>query len=194
MSDSFITQCLQFKRPGPKNTAATLEHAAARARELGIKKIVLASNTGKTVREALNFFDPAEFELISVGQVVGFSEPNVQAMVEADRAELLAKGIKIVNAAHAFGSVGRGVRNKVGSFQVDEIMAFTLRLMGQGYKVCIEIGLMAVDAGLVRTDEDIICIAGTGRGADTAVALRPSNSHTCLETKVHEIIAKPWNP
>jgi hypothetical protein len=70
-------------------------------------------------------------------------------------------------------------------------MANTLRLFGQGMKVVCEITLMATDAGLVRTDEDIIVIGGTSRGADTAVVLRPVNSEDFFDLKVREILCKP---
>ena len=63
--------------------------------------------------------------------------------------------------------------------------------MGQGMKVVIEITVMAADAGLVRTDEDIIAVGGSGRGADTAVVLRPVNSNDFFDLKVKEILCKP---
>ena len=50
---------------------------------------------------------------------------------------------------------------------------------------------MAADAGLARTDEDVIIIAGTGRGADTAVVLTPVNSTNIFDLKVKEILCKP---
>lgn len=50
---------------------------------------------------------------------------------------------------------------------------------------------MAADAGLVRVDEDIIAIGGTGRGADTALVLAPSYVHRFFNTRVKEIICKP---
>jgi len=43
---------------------------------------------------------------------------------------------------------------------------------------------------LVRTDEDIIAIGGSGRGADTAVVLRPVNSNTFFDLKVKEILCQ----
>jgi hypothetical protein len=67
----------------------------------------------------------------------------------------------------------------------------TLRMFGQGMKVACEIAAMAADAGLVRTDEEIIAIGGTGRGADTAVVLQPSYVHRLFNLKVKEIICKP---
>jgi hypothetical protein len=58
-------------------------------------------------------------------------------------------------------------------------------------KVVIEITVMAADAGLVRTDEDIIAIGGSGRGADTAVVLKPVNSNDFFDLKIKEILCKP---
>lgn len=194
MSDSFITQTLHFKTRGQANTEAVLRQAAARARELGIKKVLVATCSGRTAELALEHFDPQEFELIAVRHVPGFTEPNAQEMTEDTTQALLRAGVKILTAAHAFGGVGRGIRNKLGSYQVDEIMAFTLRMLGQGVKVGVEMGYMAADAGLVRTDEDVLTIAGTARGADAAMIIKPANSARCLECRVREIIAKPWNP
>ena len=75
-----------------------------------------------------------------------------------------------------------------------EIIADTLRIFGHGMKVACEITMMAADGGLVRTDEDVIAIAGTGgegRGADTAIVLKPVNSHDFFDLKVKEILCKP---
>ena len=41
------------------------------------------------------------------------------------------------------------------------------------------------------TDEDVIAIGGTGRGADTAVVLSPVNSQDFLDLKIKEILCKP---
>jgi hypothetical protein len=86
------------------------------------------------------------------------------------------------------------VRNKIGTYQIDEIIAFTFRTFGQGTKVAVEIALMAADAGFVRTDEDVISIGGSGRGADTALVLRPATSSLLFDLKVKEVICKPANP
>ncbi len=194
MSDNHVVQVLYFKKPGPDNTEALLEHAGKRARELGIKKVLIASNTGRTTEIALKYFDPQEFSVINVTHVTGFAEPDYQEMDEKVRANLKKLGVMVLTAAHAFGGVGRGIRNKLGTFQVDEIMAYTLRMLGQGVKVGVEISYMAADRGFVRTDEDVLTIAGTGKGCDTAMVVKPANSHRSLELKIREIIAKPWNP
>ncbi len=50
---------------------------------------------------------------------------------------------------------------------------------------------MASDAGLIRTDEDAITIGGTGHGVDTALVLKPSNTHNFFDLVIKEIIYKP---
>ena len=74
---------------------------------------------------------------------------------------------------------------------IGDIIANTLRIFGQGMKVVCEITLMAADSGLARTDEDVIAIAGSSRGADTAVVLAPVNSQDFFDLKVKEILCKP---
>jgi len=52
---------------------------------------------------------------------------------------------------------------------------------------------MASDAGLIPVDRDVIAIAGTSSGADTALVIRPANSSNFFDLKIKEIIAKPRN-
>ncbi len=185
--------CRYFPKAGPANTEAVLEAVGRRAEALSIKRIIVATCSGRTAFEALKRFNPA-LKIVAVTHVTGFNEPNVQELSEKDRQALQAQGVEVLTCAHAFGGVGRGVRNKVGTYQVDEVMAFTLRIFGQGTKVAVEIALMAADAGLVRTDEHVISVGGTGKGADTALVLRPAISSHLFDLRVREVICKPSNP
>jgi hypothetical protein len=185
--------CRYFPKPGPANTGAVLEAVARRAKELSIDRVIVATCSGRTAFEARKSFDPS-LKIIAVTHVMGFAEPNVQELSEEDCRALQAQGVEVLTCAHAFGGVGRGVRNKVGTYQVDEVMAYTLRIFGQGTKVAVEIALMAADAGLVRTGEDVISVGGTGKGADTALVLRPATSAHLFDLRVREVICKPENP
>ena len=185
--------CRYFPKPGPANTGAVLEAVARRAKELSIDRVIVATCSGRTVFEARKSFDPS-LKIIAVTHVMGFAEPNIQELSEENRRALQAQGVEVLTCAHAFGGVGRGVRNKVGTYQVDEVMAYTLRIFGQGTKVAVEIALMAADAGLVRTGEDVISVGGTGKGADTALVLRPATSSHLFDLRVREVICKPENP
>jgi hypothetical protein len=178
-----------FDRPGPENTDAVLTLAAKRGTELGLRTCVLASNTGRTARRALELMPG--FTLVAVTHVTGFREANVQELAAEERSALEGAGVRVVTAAHAFGSLGRAARNKLGTYQIDEYVAYTLRVFGQGTKVAVEVSLMAADAGAVEVGRPIVSVGGTGGGADTAVVLVPANTHNFFDLKVREIICKP---
>jgi hypothetical protein len=71
------------------------------------------------------------------------------------------------------------------------IMANLLRTFCQGIKVCVEIVLMAADAGLVDIGEQVVVVSGSGRGADTAVVAVASTSTHLADLHITEIICKP---
>jgi hypothetical protein len=183
-------QCRYFKKPGPRNTRAVMEMVSQRVKALSIKNILVATCSGRTAVDAQEVLGPG-VNIIAVTHVTGFQTPNYQELDPETRKQLEAKGIAVLTCQHAFGGVGRAVRNKLSTFQVDEIIAYTLRTFGEGTKVAVELALMAADAGLVRTDEDVISIGGTGKGADTACLIQPANSFHFFDLKVKEIICKP---
>ena len=178
-----------FPEPGGANTDKTLEIAKMRADELGIETIVVASTSGETGLKAVKLF--ANHKVVVVTHVTGFSTPGVQELTPQNRAAILEKGGMVLTATHAFGGAGRAVRRRFNTYQVDEIMAQTLRVFGQGTKVACEIVLMAADAGLIRTDEEIISIGGTASGADTAIVVKPAHTHDLFQLKVREVLCKP---
>ena len=97
----------------------------------------------------------------------------------------------MLTTTHLLSGISRAVRNKFNTYVTGDIVASTLKVFGEGMKVTVEITMMAADGGLVRTDEDVICIAGTGHGADTAVVLTPVNSNNFFDLKIKEILCKP---
>jgi len=190
-SGTFLdVSCRYFIRPGKKNTNDVLAAAAKRAGELSIKTILVATCSGKTALAAVKAFG-ADARIIAVTHVTGFVKPDFQELDAASRRQLEKQGVTILTCQHAFGGVGRGIRKKLGTYQIDEIMAFTLRMFGQGTKVAIELALMAADAGLVRTDENIISLGGTGEGTDAALVIKPAHTANVFDLKVREIICKP---
>jgi hypothetical protein len=184
-----IISCLCFEKPGPQNTRRTLEIATARAEDLGVHSIVVASSSGKTGLQAASLFRGKN--LVVVTHSTGFLKPDFQELKPALRRRIEALGGKILTSQHVFGGVNRAVRKKLGTYELDEIIAFTLRTFGEGAKVAIEVSLMAADAGLISTREPCICIGGSGSGADTALLLRPANAQTFFDLRVLEVLAKP---
>ncbi len=107
------------------------------------------------------------------------------------RRRLTQKGIKLLTTTHLMAGIDRSLRNQFGGVYPSEIVATTLRMLGEGVKVCAEISTMAVDAGLVKPENDVIALGGTGKGADTAVVISPAHSQHFFRTRIKEIIIKP---
>lgn len=47
------------------------------------------------------------------------------------------------------------------------------------------------DAGLLDLSREVISIAGSGEGADTAIVLKPAYSRKFMDLEIREILAKP---
>jgi hypothetical protein len=183
------SQSVYFLKSGSANTEKTLEVSKKRAEELGIKTVVVASTSGETGLKAVKAF--ANYKVVVVTHTTGLQTPDVQELTPQNRAKISEKGGLILTATHAFGGVGRAIRRRFNTYQVDEIIAHTLRVFGQGTKVACEIALMAADAGLIRTDEEVISIGGTASGADTALVVKPAHTHDFFELKIKEVLCKP---
>ena len=182
-------ETVYFKDPGKVNSRDALIIAKRRADELGIKDLVVASYTGETGALAAEIFKG--YNLIVVAGMVGFIEPNQDRMKPEYKKAIEENGGKILRACHSFGGLGRAVNKKFNAIQVDEIIAHVLRLFGAGVKVACECACMAADAGLIRTDREVMALGGNGGGADTAVVLLPSNTHRFFDMRIREIVCKP---
>ncbi len=180
-----------FNEAGKQNTDALLRIVKEYVEKEGIRDIVVASTTGETGAKASKTFKG--YNIVIVTHCFGFREPGKIELEDEYRREILANGAKIFTGTHALSSIERAIRKDFGTIQPLELIANTLRLMGEGMKVCVEITLMAADAGLIPVDKDVIAIAGTGRGADTALRIQPANSGRFFDLKIKEVIAKPRN-
>lgn len=180
-----------FNEAGEQNTDALLRIVEEYVEKEGIKNVVVASTTGETGAKASKIF--RGYNIVIVTHCFGFREPGKTELKEEYRREILANGAKIFTGVHALSSVERAIRKDFGTMQPLELIASTLRLMGEGTKVCVEITLMTADAGLIPVDKDVIAVAGTGRGADTALRIQPANSGRFFNLEIEEVIAKPRN-
>jgi hypothetical protein len=184
-----VRETTYFDCAGPNNTQQTLALARERAQALGLRSVVVATTTGETGLAAAKLFKG--FNVVAVTHCTGFRQPNHQELSPEMAQAIAAEGGRILTCQHAFGGIGRAVRMKLGTYELEEIVAYTLRIFGEGLKVAVEITLMAADAGLVHSGEDVVAIAGTGRGADTAVVLQAANAMRFFDLQVREIICMP---
>jgi hypothetical protein len=179
---------MYFDRQGKHNTESTLALAIQTARELSITHLVVATSTGHTARMIPQLPD---IKVVCVTSTYGFKGPNQHALSEQDRAQLLSRGFGVCAAGHALSGAERAISGRFGGVGPVEIIAHTLRMFGQGTKVCVEIAAMAADAGYIPVGVPVVAVAGSGGGADTALVLRAANSHTLFNTKIDRIICKP---
>ncbi len=178
-----------FEKAGPDNTDTVLKIARERAEQLGIKTVVVATTRGATAVKAMDVFKG--LRVVAVSHSAGWKEPDTQELTEENRKAIEAKGGTIITTSHTFAGLHRAMRTQFSTYVVGDVVANTLRLFGDGMKVACEIAMMAADSGQVRCDEDVICISGSSRGADTAIVLTPVNSQRFFSMKVKEILCKP---
>lgn len=193
MSDISIN-VTYFEKGGPQNTDKTLEIAKKYADQFGVKEIVIASTTGMTAQKAKNLFDLKRYKLIIVTHSYYFGGPEKRQEFPEELIESLKNdGLIVFSATHAFGSVERSLRMSLKQWAPVEIMAKYLREnFSQGTKVCMEIATMVADAGLISNiNDDIICVGGTGRGADTVCLIKPMTTSLFHQLRVKAILAKP---
>ena len=184
------TKVAYFRNSGKENTDAVMNIVRQRTRELGIKTIVVASYRGYTALKAVEALNGLRIIVVS-----GFRDPTpenlAQGISEEDKRFIESKGGTVYVATHLFSGLSGAMRKKFNTYVIGDIVASTLRIFGSGLKVTIEMAAMVADAGIVRTDEDIIAIGGTGSGADTAAVIRPATSSNFFDLKVREILCKP---
>jgi hypothetical protein len=201
-----------FERPGD-HADRVLEVAKARALERDVKQVVVASTRGQTGVKAVEAFKGTGIDVVVVTHQTGHRGPGTQQLTDENRKRLQDLGVRVVTGTDAFeGGVGLGItrRQARGAARppretismmsylyptippVARIVASVLRVFCQGVKVAVEVTLMAADAGAIPVDRDVVAIAGTGNGADTALLLRPANTTNFLDLDIHEIIAKPF--
>ncbi|MDI9619588.1 MAG: pyruvate kinase alpha/beta domain-containing protein [Candidatus Nezhaarchaeota archaeon] len=183
-----------FESGGRHNTEATLKLVKERAKERNIKNIVLASISGFSAEKALEAFKDIDVKL-TVVSLKGLSG-ELPEFPESLKEEIRRLGHNFCYASEV-------------KYEFPEIVQATLRRFSEGLKVCVEIALIAAEAGYVKPGEEVIAVGGTGRlgykeggGLDTAVIIEAMRSGDFLELeplyggkekrrKIKEIICKP---
>jgi hypothetical protein len=187
-------EIVYFEKAGDTNTDNTISLALARAKELNIKYVVVASSSGETGVKAAKAFSGTGAKVVVVGHHVGFSKPGVRELEVRYLKELKEMGITIVEATHALSGVERSISRRLGGASRVEAIAEALRtVISVGAKVCVEITIMAADGGHIPVDEEVIAIGGTWSGSDTACVIKPAHANNFFDLHILEIIAIPRN-
>lgn len=190
MTNSETKQITYFKKPGMENTEDAIQLAVKRAEEGDVKKIVVATSSGETGLNVIKAFKGKNIQIIPVVLNAG-SKFSGSKEWENNRNEFEKEGIKFVQGIQTFSGVERAVKERWNTAGPVLVLSDALRIPGEGFKVCIEVTVMAADAGFVSPDEVVLAIAGTSMGADTVLIVKPAYSHKFFDFAVREIICKP---
>ena len=186
-------EVVYFENAGPDNTEDALQIAKSYAEKKEIKNIICASTSGATGLKLIDLFDSEKYNLVIVTHADGFMKKDFQEFLPENRGKIQQNSkAHILTGIHAFSGISRSFRKALKVHTPNEIIARLLRsVFGDGLKVCIEITLMTADAGLISCDNDVLAIAGTGKGADTVALIRPAYTANFLDLRVRQVLCKP---
>jgi uncharacterized protein len=183
-----------FDKPGSGNTQDALKIATERAKELGIRYLIVPSTSGQTAKTAADTLQGTEISLIVVSHVVGFSSPGVWEFDSKIADELREQGVKIITGTHVLSGLERAFSSspKIGGGSRSEAVAEALRrIIAIGLKVAVECTLIAADQGVIPVNEEVIALGGTASGVDTVCVIKPSHTSRFFDLQVREIVAMP---
>jgi len=192
-----------FNVCGQINTEKTLELSLQRVRELKIKKLVIASETGISAIKAVDMLRNSEIKLIVVTSAantkientiigdlkIGIPDKKIWDYLEKN-------GAKIVRATDPLYNIGAALEHH-GVPTLATLIRSCLKMVSSGTAVCVAAALMATDNGLLKEGEEVVAVAGSWVGLDTALVMTATNSINLLKTgamQIREIICKPRNP
>jgi hypothetical protein len=180
-----------FEDSGEQNTEQTLDAARTAALTLGLKHVTVATASGATAVKAAEAFQDTGVKVVVVTEYAGMAE-----FKESNRKQLEEMNAQIVTSAHSFLSPAESIAQlHPGYCSENTIIKEVLRRFSQGVKVAAEIVMMATDAGALPPGVDVVSVAGTGSGADTAVVVKSCHSndffHKEKGMEFREIIAMP---
>ncbi len=183
-------ETLYFEKVGPENTPACQELLEKAVAE-GHRHLVVASTTGVSGAEAARRLAGKGANLVVVGHSVGYKGPNIDEFLPEHYEEITRLEGKVLKATILTHSLEAAIADQFKGSAPTLLIANTLRRLGQGFKVCCEIVMEAVDAGLVPEGEEVVAVGGTARGWDTVAIIRAAASKRFLQLSVLEIWAKP---
>ena len=181
-----------FEKPGEINTLAVIEAVKTRALELDIREVVIASTSGKAGAAMAEALQDTNIKIIVVTHQYGTTEEGKWDMESQYVSRLNDMGVEIVSQSHLFSGVEKSLSKDTGGISRIEIVADTLRkLFGKGFKVAVEVVLMAADSGALSMEGEVIAVGGTANGADVACVIKPAHSNNFYGLQIREVICMP---
>lgn len=194
---------LYFEEPGPQNTEDIIKAVKERAKKDDIKYVVIASISGKTALKAAEELQDFDVSLICVSgfpgwrTIHGIEHPFVKGEIRKRLESLNVAIVEKMPSALSGDTIDYGLA-RYGYVPASWTIAETLEAVGgYGLKTAVEAILMATDCGAIPPFKDVISVAGTDKGADTAIVAKSTFSPSIFSGdsterfQILEILAMP---
>ncbi len=209
-----------FKEPGPDNTHKVIEIVKDVSEHY--EYIVVASITGNSALELSKVINNSKIVCVTCPQGMYFYVDKMDEgpfndisglrkirdqwkasglkkipmnITDEVKCELEKKSIKTVQGTIPFFGPSFSMRLHLNHTNSLDIIAKTLELFSTGTLVCLETVLMAVDAGEIPEEVEVLTLAGTEQGLDTVCVIKSCASanlfHPQKGARFIEFLAKP---
>jgi hypothetical protein len=183
---------IYLSKAGPKECPQCLAATVERARELKIRHAVAATTSGRTALELARAFMKAgvKCRVVGVGYAQNYADKwgHLDPKIVRQAARL---DVEFVRAGHAMGGINSAIHDRFGTLSPNKIVANTYYTIGHGFKVAVEVALIAADACAVPRGKEILALGGAGKGADTSLVILSKSSAEFFDLRVREIVCMP---
>ena len=173
---------IYFDKGGEGNTEEVLKLSAARYAEGDIEAVVIASTSGETAIKAAQVFRDSGAKLLIVGEVLDGNQHPAREICE----QLEQESHRVI------WGIPMGQMSAFTKDDSANLVAKAYKRISEGFKVVCEIVLIGTSAGFLRPGAKVISIAGTHRGADTAIVALAGSYADFDAFQILEILCKPY--
>lgn len=195
---------LYFDAPGSQNTDDVVAIVKERIEKGDVRHVIVCSITGKTALKMAEAVKDFGVHICCVSgaaswQIHGYKWPLIGGSIRRKLEELKVDIVERTLSTLSGDTIDYGLA-RYGWVPASWIVAETLEAVGgYGLKTAVEGVLVATDSGIVTPYTNVISVAGTGSGADTAI-LAKSTFSPCMFSQdpnkrfqILEILAMPKN-
>ena len=156
-----------FERPGPDNTDRVLELVRERSDNMGIGTVVLASTRGGTAEKAMETLEGKKLVIVGIDK----DRFSTEILRRAEE-----RGFHVIFSHET-------------DYHYPEETKDAFRRFSQGMKVAVEDVVIACVRSVLEEGVDVISLAGSSWGADTAIVINSAPGFR--EIKIREVICMP---
>lgn len=182
MSEYKVGKILYFEKPGSHNTDSVVQVVKERMEDGDIKYVVVASISGQTALKVAEELRGLDVFVVCISgfpgwlSIHGIEYPFVRGEIRERLEKLNVPIVDKTPSTLSGDTIDYGLA-RYGYIPASWVMAETLEAVGgYGLKTAVEAILMATDCGVVPPSTNVVSVAGTDKGADTAIIAKSTFS------------------